>query len=184
MAQDKDTKELARKIRARKKFLKRIVTPVINLVVKRGRVLERHMGSCNIHIISELRNFGGFTFETDLGQTQFGGSTVTIFYHPHCNFREGGIDFARENERIVLSVFFQTEAEYEYKVITFDNRTDWQRVLIHVLQNADKIAERQNAKEKRIAERNKAESELAEFRKERKLKLIEEAKNLSIIPKS
>ena len=134
-------KALAGKVRKRKRFLDETIDPVIKLVCERGRMVSRNQGSSNTHVVWELRNFGGFSFHTDLGQTMFGGNTVKIYYHPGRSFREGGLDSAHDKEWIpVLEVDFQTHREYVVK--RFDETTGWRRALVRVLRNKDKIASR------------------------------------------
>ncbi len=171
------TEQLANKIRIRKEFLNQVVNRVTGLVRKYGKVTKRDECHSHTRVVSELRNFGNFTFETDLGQTDFGGNDIMIWHHPGKSFREGGLDFAFDKEWTpVLDVYFQVKDEYEVKA--FNEETNWQKTLTFVLKNQDKIAERIRKAQ------NKAKKKLVEWRQEDKemIGLLAEAKKLGIEP--
>lgn len=176
MAQELNIKELVRKTRERKKFLDAIIEPVIKLVREKGRMINRSQETSHTNVVWELRNFGGFSFHTDLGQTMFGGNTVKVFYHPSRSFREGGLDSAHDKDWVpVLDVYFQTELEY--RVSKFDERLSWQRKLFWVLRNKDKVAaraEKENRKRRDVSRR-----ELRQI--EKREDTINDAKRLGII---
>src|SRR3989338_8127473 len=131
-----DIESLTIKILNRRRFLKEIIDPIIKLVSENGVVLKYDKHSCHTHIVSELNNFGHFSFHTDLGQTMFGGDTITIYYHPNRKFREGGIDSAHDKEsQPVLEVYEQID----YEIKKFDEQKNWQRALVRVLKNKDRI---------------------------------------------
>ena len=175
MAHDLNIKQLASKVRARKEFLDKITDLATKLVREYGRVTKRDQGSWHTRIVTELRNFGNFTFETDLDQTQFGGDAVKIWHHPGKSFREGGLDSAWNKEWTpVLDVYFQTA----YKVNTFNENTDWQRALIYVLNNQRKVA-----RERREVLKGTQKLDKKEQTDAKNTKLIAEAQELGIIPK-
>lgn len=174
------TKQLAKKIRARKQFLNQVVGQIINLVGQYGWVTKRDQENYHTNVVTELRNFGNFTFETNLGQTDFGGDAVKVWYHPGKNFREGGLDFAWDKEWIpVLDVYFQEEKNYD--VYTFKKSADWQKALLYVLKNKAKVAAQiqkqvkkdQEKKLKTLTNQEKNDANIARF--------IESAKKLGII---
>lgn len=153
-------KAIARKIRERKNFLNRVANFIDKLVCEKGRVLSISEHSAWTHIVWELRNFGGFTFYADLGQTMSGGNTIKVYYHPDHNFREGDLDSAWTP---VLEVDFQTRSENDYRVKRFEEAAAWQKALT-----------------KQIGERAKKKLERWQLAKARKLQLIKEAAKLSI----
>lgn len=173
MAHDLNTKRLARQIKARKDFLNKVVNSVTKLVREYGRVTKRDQGSSNTRVVSELRNFGNFTFETDLGQTMFGGNTIRVWYHPNKSFRKDGLDSAWDKEwQPVLNIYYQTD----YKVINFDEQREWQRALFRVLKNKERIAtqvKKKEGKTKTTVVQNSAINEEGN-------KLLKEAKKLGI----
>lgn len=174
-SQMKIEQQLARKVGARKRFLDKVVSPIVDLVHKRGKVNKREQGSSHTRVVSELINFGDFTFETDLGQTMFSGDTIRVWHHPHRNFREGGLDYAHDKEWTpVLDVYYQDRSDY--KVGAFRDETDWQRALIRVLKNQNKIAARIKKTQ------DKASKTLRNWRQadERKDKLAKEAQKLGL----
>lgn len=169
MTQDQNTDKLAKKVRTRKNFLNKVVNPVIDLVHKRGTIVRREQGSCHTRIVAEFRNFGDFTFHTDLGQTMFGGNTVKIFYHPGRNFREGGLDSAFDREwSPVLFVDFHTDGDYTVR--SFNEKAGWQKALVSVLKNENKIMaqiEKTRSKAKKISKKQEQNSQVEnEIRKE------------------
>ncbi len=171
-----ETKNLVRKIKKREQFLVRVVTGVIALVQKHGTLKSSERGGSHIRTIKELCNFGNFTFETDLGQTDFGGNTISVWYHPGKIFREGGSDSAHDKKlTLVLDVYYQTH----YEVNEFYEKPNWQKAIIRVFKNQDKIAEQI----KRV--QNRSVEKLLEQRQEedRKFELVEKAKRLGIIPR-
>ena len=171
-----DLRLIARKLKNRKEFLKKIVERVEELVRKEGTELSYIEHSCHTHIVAELRNFGHFSFHTSLGQTMFGGNTITIYYHTGRSFREGGIDSAYDKEWTpVLKVDFQTGDDF--KVVIFDEQRNWQRALVRVLKNEENIAA-QIKRKKEEAKTAKARNRAAE---EKKKKLLEEAKKLGVV---
>jgi hypothetical protein len=175
MAQSLNNIGLANKIRVRKKFLDKIITSIIQLVANKGKIINRVMGSSSKHIVQELRNFGGFSFYTDLGQTMFGGNTIKVYHHPGQSFCDGGLDLAQNNIcEPVLDVYFQTADEYD--VCTFNESKKWQRALIRVLKNQDKIAAQLDRKENKL--KNKSEKEEVKRLKEERLQ--EEARRLGV----
>ena len=171
-------KTLARKIRARKRFLDNVLNPIIQLVDKRGTVTKREQRSSYTHVVAELRNFGNFTFRTDLDKTKFGGDTIKVWYHPGRSFREGGLDSVWDKEWIpVLDINFLICTDY--LVREFNKKTDWQRALVSVLKNQDNVATQINKIQEKAVER------LQTWRQEgeRNDQLIREAKKLGIVPR-
>ncbi len=172
------TEQLAKQVRARKEFLNRVVKSLMNLVQEYGIVTKRDTANCHIRVVSELRNFRSFTFATDLGQTDFGGNTTKVWYHPGKNFREGGLDSAWDKEWTpVLDVDFQVTGD-DYEVHIFNESVDWQRALLHVFKNKIKIAAQ--------IERNQKET-LKKVKKWKQVdtkmdKLVADARKLRIIP--
>lgn len=169
-----DMRKLSNKLKGRKRFLDKIFDLVPSLVSKEGVVLSYSEHSCHTHVVSELNNFGHFSFHINLGQTMFGGDTVTIYYHPNRKFREGGIDFAHDKDwQPVLKV----RSLIDYQVENFDEQRNWQRALLYVLKNKDRIVARIK-KEQEKAKITVAQSRAVD---ESKNKLREEAKKLGII---
>lgn len=169
--------ELAKKIRARKEFLNKVCGQIIDLVRKYGKITRRDQGNNHTNVISELHNFGSFTFETNLGQTDFVGDTIGVWYHPGRSFREGGLDFAWDKKWIpVLYIHYQVKGDYE--VATFNKNVGWQKALLYILKNKTRIAtqiateiEKEKEKElKKEKKRKQAETD--------KTKLVEEAQKL------
>lgn len=176
MAHDSSTEQLVKKVRVRKEFLDKIINSITELVREYGRVTRREQGSSHTRVVMELRNFGNFTFETDLGQTMFGGNAVRVWHHPGKSFREGGLDAAWDKEwKPVLDVYFQTD----YQVGAFDEETDWQKALIYVLKNQRRVArENRDAVLKRSQKLEKKERANA-----KSAKLVADAQKLGIIPR-
>lgn len=169
--------QLAKKIQTRKKFLNRVVVEIIDLVSKQGVIISETEHSCHTHVVSELRNFGHFSFHTSLDQTMFGGNRVKAWYHPRRNFREGGLDSAWDKEWTpVLNVYFQVDDNYEIEI--FNNNVNWQRALLRVFNNKEKIADQIKKTRSKTLQKSKKQTQ-ADMEKS---KLIEDAKKLGIIP--
>lgn len=162
MAQDKKTRKLARQIQTRMEFLKQTTGAVINLVIQKGTWKEE-VKRFHTYVSAELRDFGGFSFEVELGKTEEGGNTVKMYCHPGRKFREGGLDSAWDKEFMpVLSVDFWSGDSYEVR--TFSDEFKWQKALSRVLKNKDKIstriaatAEKEKQKTKKLAANPKTE---------------------------
>lgn len=169
-----ETRELVRRIKARKEFLDTIFMNVINLVCAYGTVTMKEEANCHTNVMWELRNFGGFTFETDLGQTDFGGDSVKVWYHPKQDFREGGLDAAYDKAWTpVLDVFFQTD----YVVKHFSESSAWKKAFARVWRNQGKIVEQIKKNQ------DEAKTKLAGWREEdeKRNELLRVAKKLGIV---
>lgn len=181
MAQDRTksltNKALSRMIKERRAYLTRVLNAVVKLASQEGKVLLRSTHSAHTHVVWELRDFEGFTFHADLGQTMFGGNTVKVYYHPGRSFGEGGIDSAHDQEWApVLEVDFQTGDEHDYRVKKFKESAEWRRVLDRVLRNSDKIAAQAKKTEKKVDKR----AERQRAAEARRLRLAKEAGELGI----
>ena len=175
MAQKLNTKELAKKVRGRRKFLDKVIGEIITLVNTKGKTVSRMVHSARKYIVLELRNFGAFTFHTDWGQTMFGGNTVKVYYHPGRNFREGGLDSAFDKDWTpVLDVDFQVDGEY--RVNKFDEKLSWQKKLVWVLRNKDRIAAPATQNRQKQSERAQA----AEIKRQKETRVRQDAENLGI----
>ena len=168
------TEELAKEVRTRNEFLDIVTNRVIDLVRKYGEVTKRDEGNNHTNIVSNLCNFGSFTFETDLGQIDFGGNTVRVWHHPGKNFQENSV---WSNPLVpVLDVYFQTTKDYAVSI--FNHRTGWQKALINLLKNRARIA----AQIKKTQNKTLKTRENQEQSNTEKIKLIKEAQKLRIIP--
>jgi hypothetical protein len=143
------TREIARQVRKRKALLRMAVACVDYFVEKYGIVVEKAQGSSNTHIVSRLINFKDFTFETDYGQTMFGGNNVKIWHHPGKRFREGGLDSAHDScWNPVIDVYFQVGNDWQVNV--FNPTPVWQKELIHLFRNRVRVCNEINRVRKSI----------------------------------
>lgn len=129
------TEELARKVEERKKFLKKIVEFTEKLLLKRGKILLRVEANYHTRTVRKLEGFAHFTFLADWGQTDCGGNTVKIWYHPH--FEHISQDITRPVLYVdYQSVVFNTE---DCKVRTFDQDQEWQTAIEEAIKNKKSI---------------------------------------------
>ena len=82
MSRELGNDDLAKKVAARRVFLKKAIEFILSVVNKRGVLKSKRVGSCNIHTVEELTNFSGFSFVADTGHTMFGGNDVWVWHHP------------------------------------------------------------------------------------------------------
>ncbi len=73
---------LEKAIEERLAWIRQVFSFVVKLTHEHGKQTYYNQGSSNTHMIYQLCNFEGFSFEADTGQTMFGGNQVTIWYHP------------------------------------------------------------------------------------------------------
>lgn len=73
-----EAKALARKIRERQRFIARIDKFFRKVVIGHGEMIRSCQGSCHTNTVWELKDFTGFTFTGDFGQTMFGGNGLRI----------------------------------------------------------------------------------------------------------
>ncbi len=131
---------LRRKIDIRQKFLNSIIDPIEHLLHKKGVILKREIHSSHVHQVMELKDFGGFSFRSDDGQTMFGGCSIDVWY------KRGDAD------NLVLALSYQTSFE-ECTVIHFDPKSDWKRALGKVIRNQNKI--QADIEKRRLAQQKK-----------------------------
>ena len=72
--------KLAKAVKERKSYLAKVIPPILDLAFKFGKEINRSVGSCNTHIKMTLKDFGGFTFITDTGQSMMGGNDVKVIF--------------------------------------------------------------------------------------------------------
>ncbi|MDB5194768.1 MAG: hypothetical protein JWN50_782 [Parcubacteria group bacterium] len=140
-----------RQIEARKRFLLETVNLSLDLLEKRGRQTKYEQGSSHTNVGCELKNFSGFDFESDLGQTMMGGNDLTITYH------------GASGPRTVLKVYWQNfrfDPE-DCTVNVFAQDQHWQRALIRTLAQKDRIIEKTDRAEKKQADQARAAREKA-----------------------
>ena len=174
-------KGLKKQIEERKKFLNRIVPLIVELVRSHGVVKIEKEFPFHYNIVSELRDFAYFSFITDLGQTDFGGNSLEVYFHPGQMFRQGGLEAAfGPTGSPVLNVCWQDEDKYE--VLVFNQEIDWQEPLVRLLKNKDKIAREMGIQKEREKTQRKRDKEAEAARKQEEERIREEAKKLGIIP--
>jgi len=169
MALDVGTKELERKIKERQEWLEKIVPFIETLVRERGEVVSRDQSNWHTNVVAQLDNFEGFSFMTDLGQTDFGGNDVTVWFHDR---PKPGL----ESTRLVLAVYYQGASlcGFDCRVNKFDDDGKWQAELDRLVSNRDKILRERDEQEKQRAAQEIAERE----ERGRRATLQREAKRL------
>jgi len=171
---ERDVLRLKRKIQSRKKFLDRILEPVINLIREEGTIIDYQ--EYTYLNFAELRDFGHFSFHTDPEPIRYmfvQGYTVKIYYHPGRKFREGGLESAFDKD---WTPVLDVRVDDYYEVAIFNEQRNWQRALIRILKNSDRIAaqiRKRREKEQMIIEEKCTDNEKIK-------KLLEEAKKLKV----
>lgn len=79
-------KELQGRINERKSLVATIVRFIANFVGKEGETLKHYKGDFHTHIVKEVNDFGGFRLRFSDGESQFGGTTVTLHYRSEIVF--------------------------------------------------------------------------------------------------
>lgn len=160
-----DLTAMASKIRERLEFIKIVIPWIDRLVAKQGKELSYHEGSCHTNIVAELKNFGGFSFKTDTGQSMMGGNSFQVWYHPGKDHDDKSL--------LVLSLYCQVSVE-ESAVRVFDTTTEWQKALLQVRTREGffvrQIKEEQKRKSAQIqAENKKADQDRSLLERAKKL---------------
>lgn len=146
--------DLAKQIETRKKFLAKVVKFAHDILLERGKIIERNEHSAHTHIIRELLDFEGFSFRGDWGQTMFGGDHVVITYRP-----------GHPKLRVYCQGAFDIN---ECKVEFFDGDPRWQAELLKMIRNKKAITRKlDNQKSKFVKQAKKT---LQSMRDEDKLK--------------
>ena len=144
-------KDLAKEVDQRQKLIERVVKFVEALVLKRGELIAKVVGSSNTRTKRLLTNFGDFSFFVDDGQTMFGGTEVVVWYHPKQVCNPSVILPKLDNgmlPHLVFEAYYQDLADC--KVRKFDNNTLWVKALNCVIKNETKIAKRLKKERKKL----------------------------------
>ncbi len=177
--QEKEIGVLENKIAKRRKFLNEVFDRITNLVSKEGEQLSYSEHSCHTNVVAELKNFGNFTFTTNLDQSMIGGDTIRVYYHPGRKFQEGGTDAAHDKGLDpVLAV--DVDGRGIYTVRIFDEQRNWQKKLLHLLKNSNKIAKGIRKAKERAEKEAKSVRDKRHADEEKRKRLLKEAENLRI----
>jgi hypothetical protein len=74
------TDKLNKMIQERKKWLKKVCRFVFQVIEECGVEVSRHERNSNTHIVRRVLKFYGFNIELSVGETQFGGCSISIIY--------------------------------------------------------------------------------------------------------
>ena len=162
----KETKNLAKKIAARREFLKKIVPTIDRVVQEYGRVLSEVRHDDYTNTVAQLNDFARFSFRTNFGQSMFGGNVIIVWYYP------AGTS---SDKQIVLNLYWQVDLE-ECEVRAFDEDTGWQQALLRLMKNKERVLARIKEKSARVARKLNAKRKA----QEKEAALREEARRLSI----
>ena len=128
---------LESKIAYRLAFLEKVTGFAEMITAKEGNGVLYRMHSSHTHIINELRDFGGFSFRADTGQSMFGGSTIEVWYHP------GRLFAAQPEPKKVLHIDWLIDLEKNTR-LTFDEESKWETNISRVIKNWEEIARRRD----------------------------------------
>lgn len=140
---DADTKSLEAKIAERIAFLKKVTKFAQMITEERGRLIRKRIGGFHTHTIHELRDFGGFSFLADIGQSEMGGNTVKIWFSS-----------AAESEKLVLEIHWQIAIDEHCQLECFSPEADWQKKILAVIRRSKTIAAQIDRTAVALAERN------------------------------
>lgn len=130
-----ETRQLVKKIEERKRFLKKVINFVEDIVLNEGEVIMRVPGPANIHVVKVLNGFDNFFFMADWGQTVMGGNEVKVWYSSNSE----GIN--PDKTLSVLYVYYQP-AKFnidECVVRHFDEKNQWQFSIDYAIKNKKKL---------------------------------------------
>lgn len=138
-----DTKNLEAKVTERIAFLKKVTEFAQLITGKRGQLIHRTMGSYHTHTIHELKDFDGFSFLADIGQSSMGGNTVKIWFNP----RSG-------TKKLVLEIDWSIDIDEHCRLTFFDDEASWQHKIQSVIRRHKTIAAQIDRTATAVAERN------------------------------
>ena len=159
-------KGLAEAVAGRVEFLKKVIEFALSIVRERGVQLEHTVHSFHTNTVSELRDFGDFSFHTDTGHSEMGGNRLRVWYHP--NHLTGRL--------LVLNVYWQCGIA-ECSPDSFNSDPAWQEEILKVIRCRKSIAKKIDRAIKTAAGKSAARAE--ETR--RNFALAETAKRLQVI---
>ena len=117
----KEGRRLDAVVAARIGFLKKVTDFAKMVTRERGEELEHTFHDSFIHTVRELKDFAGFSFHVDIGQTMFGGNSVKITYH-----RQGQLAVP------VLDISWETHIEH-CSHMRFNSNQEWQKEIMEVI---------------------------------------------------
>lgn len=140
---DADTKNLEAKVAKKVAFLKKVTEFAQLITEKRGKLIHRIIGSCHTHTIHELKDFDGFSFLADIGQSSMGGNTVKIWFNP----RSG-------TKKLVLEIDWPIDIDEYCRLKFFDDEVSWQHKIQSIIRRHKTIAAQIDRTATVVAERN------------------------------
>lgn len=157
-------KKLMAMIAARKKFLRQAVDFALSILESEGTILYHDLGTYHTHMKTELKDFRGFSFLSDTGQSIMGGNTIQIWYR------------AGLKKKLVLDVYWLSGAFClaECEVPVFDKDLRWERALKRLIANHRKVSVRSAREHLKELRGNK--------KRKHKERLMKEAERLCIRP--
>ncbi len=165
--------ELAAAVAARIEFLKEVAAFAEMITRERGETLKNEVHKYHVRSVRELFNFGGFSFRVDVGQSEWGGNDVKIWYHPGSRYAD--IAKTDSSQAVALDISWGIEIEKPTHM-RFNDNPGWQREILKVIRRWKSIAAQVDRAAIRTAAKNAARVE----KERRDSAITEQARRLQI----
>lgn len=141
------TENLEAKVAERIAFLKKVTEFARLITEKRGKLIHKRVGGFHTNTVHELKDFGGFSFLADIGQSQMGGNAIKIWFSS-----------AAGSEKLVLEIYWQIAIDEHCRLALFNPEADWQKKILSVIRRCKTIAAQIDRAATALAERKAASS--------------------------
>ena len=164
----------------RKKFLMEVVRFGEDFIVKHGTKVSLP-GNSDYTAMWRLANFEEFSFFAVFGETQFGGNTFRVWYHPGSEKADKDVGRFYQGEDFALDFYHQDvgidlDNTNDWEVKFFDQRAEWQKAIRWIMKNAYRIlAARERAKTEAAAKEQGEQAARAD-----EVRLAQEAVRLGV----
>jgi hypothetical protein len=161
---------LVSKVIARQDFLEQVVRVSSRLLHEHGTVLRHEVHRYHTYSERELKNFLGFSFYSKGVYSMYGGDRLKLWYHAPSE--------TRSREPTLDLEWWDIK---ECTVIAFDESHLWQKIMVGLIANEQKVIEAELAQVEAAKKQEREEFLASERIRQAQTKLTDNLKRLKLV---